>query len=195
MSQTYYSTEVSKTTAAWNYLTDAQVKNYLKQEADVTAEDTLITALSSAAQSQFEQYTNKCLTDGSISCRYYDIYAEGSFIEITMPYLATYSDVSISTRYENTTTALTENTDYYVNQNRIRINKTSLDGVLSEIEIILTATLTATFNDPTVEPALYKMIADLYNYRGNDVVGESVAQLTGTTKALLMPFKDVNTLI
>ena len=31
--QTYYSIEATKTTPAWDYLTDAQVKNYLKQEA------------------------------------------------------------------------------------------------------------------------------------------------------------------
>ena len=85
MSQTYYSVEVSKTTTTWNYLTSAQVKNYLKQEASVTAEDTLITALSEAAQSQFEQFTNKALTDGSISMQVFEIYAEGGYIEITLP--------------------------------------------------------------------------------------------------------------
>jgi len=193
--QTYYSIEATKTTPAWDYLTDAQVKNYLKQEANVTAENTLITALTNAAQSQFEQMTNRALCDGTLSARYYDIESKGTQIDITIPYRCTYSNISISYKYKNTTEALVENTDYYVNQNRISINKSAFNYVSTGIEIILTATLTADFVDPNVEPALYKMIADLYNYRGNDVVGESVGRLSNTTKFLLEPFMDVNQMI
>ena len=165
---TYYSLTAEKTTPSFNFLTTSDVKNYLKQESSVAVEDSLIADLSEAAQNYFERKTNRALVDGSLSCRYFDIDSDGPSLELKLPYIGTFSNIVVQYRYDNTTTTLVVNTDYYVNDYRIRINKTAFSTTTSNVEVIITADVASdmtTTKDAAIVPALYRMVADFYNYR------------------------------
>jgi len=191
--ESYYSIDTAKSDAASNYLDTDQVKNYLKVEYDITAENTLIEALIKAAESYFEEFTNRALNDHSLFIRLWEISADGIYVNIELPYKGTYSSVVVKTVYEDTETTLTENTDYYITSNRIRLSKTVFTDI-ENTELLITADVTAVFTDPNIEPALYKLIADMYEQRSNDSI-EGLQRISYTTRSLLMPFRDVSTMI
>lgn len=190
----YYEATATKSASATTYLDIAQVKNYLKVEYNITAEDALITSLIKSAESQFEEYTNKALNAHSVTLTIsYMDYDGEPVLRVNLPYTGVYANFVVYKLYRGVVTTLVQGVDYYDYVNNIHLQRSVGVGG-EELQVIITADVSPTFDDESVKPALYQLIADMYENRTNESI-EQVYHIKNSTRALLMPFKDSNTFL
>ena len=86
----------------------ATLKNYLKLGSDTT-DDTLIESLIKSARIEAERWCNRAFLDQTIK-----IWCSAFGDKVELPRAPIQSITSVKTKYLNTLTTLTENTDFYV---------------------------------------------------------------------------------
>lgn len=179
-------------------LTLAETKEWLRIDADVTEDDTLITALIETAVNYCEKYVNRVFTGRSVSAYFANLTQETGcdpFLQIRRDPVSSITDVW---GYAGGDYVVLDPEDYEMQRrsafNRVFFRKTLiLDKVAYPIKI----DFQAGYGDPAAVPeaiktAVKQMILFLYENRG-DVAPEGKIGMPLETKAILGKYRILNT--
>jgi uncharacterized phiE125 gp8 family phage protein len=170
-----------------------KAKNYLKVEE--TEDDALIEEMVEAAMEACENYTEVFFRTKTIAVVF--SLAEVNAGLLVLPFGPNQQIVSVErSDTDGTFSALTEGSDYgkygqdFLSLNVNRVWKSGCGRSNGQIRV----TYTAGYDEEVLLPklclqAVCKLLADLYENRGDTVIGTIVATLSNNHKALLNPYR------
>lgn len=161
-------------------ITLTEAKNYLR--VDYPEDDDLIEALITSARVRLEQYAGVAMTNRTIQV----IAFMSEFIEL--PYVPMGTLLTV---------------EYWNNQDWIELQEGDYNTIGTTIMKVYAVsygegeyrfTYTCGYNDPspTMKTAVYKMLADLYEYRESSVESSSPRPNLTTAYELMKPYKRIN---
>jgi uncharacterized phiE125 gp8 family phage protein len=186
-------TRILESAPVSSLITLQKAKNYLKVEE--TDDDILIDEMVEAAIEACENYTEVFFRTKTVAVVF--SVNEVSKGLLVLPFGPNQQIVSVErSDADGTFSALTEGSDYgkygqdFLSLNVNRVWKSGIGRSSGQIRVTYTAGYDVEVLLPKVcLQAVYKLLADLYENRGDTVIGTIVATLSNSHKALLNPYR------
>ena len=187
-----YEIEVQKTQATGTHITNEIADNYLKDEYDVKAANSIIGSMIKTAEDQAEELVNRCINTKTVTAYVTNVETDEPYenIEINLPYRGAYTLTSVSSQDSDGVYTVLDSSLFYIKGLNKLIVKWSV-GV-SQINSLKLIYDVSPFNLPVgLDIAILKLIADYYTQRSDEGIAQ-VYRVSENSRQQFVPYQDPN---